>query len=390
VRLGARVLPAAALLVTAWATACADPEPRASGPTRIGAGVASADVAGAAAQVQRYRALPEFVPPGPAFNALAAARRKTIFEIPITSEVPFIAAVEEGMRQAAEVVGARLVVYPNQGEPSQWAQGIMTAIAQKADAITLFAQNPNLVGPQIRLAEQAGIPVIVVRTTGENEPCQADPQGRPYGTACIPGPFEQAGRLEADWVIAATGGEADVLVITASDANSTVSLLQGLRDEFATRCPTCQVRYIDVPIPQWADRVQTEVHSALLADPGINWIIPIYDSMSRYVRPAILAAAATGRVRIATFNGTPFVLKMLQDDQSVEMDVGENLAWVGWATMDQAFRILAGAPPVRSEHTPLRVFDDGNVDEAGRPPRLDEGYGRAFIAGYKRLWGVRG
>jgi ribose transport system substrate-binding protein len=315
---------------------------------------------------------------------------KTVFEIPITSEVPFITAVEEGMGQAAAAVGARLVVYPNQGEPSHWAQGISTAIAQQADAITLFAQNPELLGPAIRQAEEAGIPVVVVRTTGEDEPCPTDPRGRRYGTTCIPGPFEQAGRLEADWVIKETGGRGHVLVVTSSDATSTVSLLEGLKDEFATRCPGCRVRFVDVPIPQWADRVQTEVASALLADPGIDYVIPIYDSMSQYVQPAILAAGAAGRVRIATFNGTPFVLKMLQEGDIVRMDVGENLAWVGWATMDQVFRLVAGQEPVRSQHTPLRVFDDTNVDEAGRPPRLDEGYGRAFVAGYQQLWGVAG
>ena len=373
---------AASALAATFVAACGGKEPQADRAEGM------ADVAGAAAQIEKYKAIPEFVPPGPPFDAAGEVRGKTIFEIPITSEVPFITAVEEGMRQAAELVGAKLVVYPNQGEPSQWAQGIRTAIAQKADAITLFAQNPELLGPQIEQAEQAGIPVIVVRTTGEDEPCQADPEGDVYGTTCIPGPFEQAGRLEVDWVIKETGGDANVLVITASDANSTVSLLEGMKDEFETRCPACKVRYVDVPIPQWADRVQTEVQSALLADPGINYVIPIYDSMSQYVRPAILAAGATDRVRISTFNGTPFVLRLLQDDDIVQMDVGENLAWVGWATMDQAFRVIAGEEPVESEHTPLRVFDDGNIAEAGTPPELDTGYGDAFVSGYKTLWGV--
>jgi ribose transport system substrate-binding protein len=330
------------------------------------------------------------MPPGPAFDAVGTARGKTIFEIPITSEVPFITAVEEGMRQAAEAVGARLVVYPNQGEPSQWAQGIRAAIAQKADVITLFAQNPALLGPQIAEAEAAGIPVVVVRTTGEEEPCQANPRGEPYGTACVPGPFEQAGRLEADWVIKETGGTANVLVVTARDARSTVPLLEALESEFAERCPDCRVRYVDVPIPEWATRLRGEVQAALVRDPTINYLIPIYDSMSQYAVPALRATGAADRVKIATFNGTPFVLELLQEEDVVAMDVGENLAWLGWATMDQAFRLIAGEEPVRSEHTPLRVFTDANVDETGRPPELDKGYGDAFVEGYKRLWGVTG
>ena len=348
-----------------------------------------ADLAAVEAEIDEYRAVPDFVPPGPAFDG-SAARGKTVFEIPITSEVPFITAVEEGMRQAAEAVGATLVVYPNQGEPSQWAQGIAAAIAQKADVITLFAQNPALLGPQIAQAERAGIPVVVVRTSGEEEPCQADSSGEAYGTACVPGPFEQAGRLEADWVIRETDGRANVLVVTASDARSTVPLLEGLEGAFEQRCPGCRVRFVDVPIPEWAARLQREVQAALVRDPAIDYVIPIYDSMSQYVVPALRATGAAARVKIATFNGTPFVLEMLQEEDIVAMDVGENLAWLGWATMDQALRLIAGEQPVRSTRTPLRVFTDANIDETGQPPELDRGYGDTFVDGYKRLWGVAG
>jgi ribose transport system substrate-binding protein len=372
-----------AALILSLAAAC-------GGDSDDSGGTRDADVAGAEAMIAEYTAIPKFVAPGPAFDAMGKVAGKTVFEIPITSEVPFITAVEEGMRQAADVVGAKLVVYPNQGEPSQWAQGIRTAIAQDADAITLFAQNPALLGPQIEQAEEAGIPVIVVRTSGEEEPCQRDPGGEVYGTTCVPGPFEQAGRLEADWVIADSGGDANVLVITSNDARSTIPLLKGLRAEFANKCPACEVRYVDVPIPDWSVRVQTEVQSALLREPEIDYVIPIYDSMSRYVVPGLRASNATDRVKLSTFNGTPFVLEMLQDEDVVRMDVGENLAWVGWATMDQAFRAIAGIAPAKSEHTPLRVFDDSNIDDTGRPPKLDQGYGDAFVRGYRELWQVAG
>jgi len=126
-----------------------------------------------------------------------------------------------------------------------------------------------------------------------------------------------------------------------------------------------------------------------VGDPSIDYVIPTYDSMSQYAVPAILAARAAGRVRIATFNGTPFVLKLLEDGDVVSMDAGESLSWLGWASMDQAFRVIADEKPVPSEHTPLRVFDDGNVGETGRPPRPDMGYSTAYVDGYRKLWGVR-
>ena len=294
------------------------------------------------------------------------------------------------MKEAVGVVGAKLVVYTNQGTPSQWAQGIRTAISQHAAAITLFAQNPALLGPQIAQAMKAGIPVVVLRTTGEREGCQTDARGTRYGTTCVPGPFEQAGRLEADWAIAKSNGKADVLVVTSNDARSTRPLMRGLRDEFRRRCPACKVTVVDVPIPQWASRIGTEVQSALVRDKNIDFVIPIYDSMSQFAVPAIRAAGAVGRVTISTFNGTPFVLKLMEQGDVVAMDAGENLSWLGWAAMDQTFRVIAGEEPVRSEHTPLRVFSDDNVAVAGRPPSQDAGYGRAYVDGYRKLWGVGG
>jgi ribose transport system substrate-binding protein len=332
-------------------------------------------------QLSMFRGLPAFRPPGPAFDARHALRGKRIFEIPITSEVPFVAAVERGMRQAAEEVGAKLVVFPNQGAPSQWAQGIRTAISRKADVIVLLAQDPKLIGPQIEQARGAHIPVVVLRTTGEDEPC-------PPGTVCIPGPFELAGRLEADFVASDGGGGSHVLVVTSNDAPSTGPLVRGLRDEFRKRCPDCTLRFANVPIADWATKLRTEVQSALVREPRTDYVIPIYDSMSQFAVPAIVASHRN--VKISTFNGTPFVLRMIQDDDVVAMDVGEDLAWVGWASMDQAFRVIAHERPVRSENTPLRVFDDGNVDEAGRPPRFDRGYGTPYVGGYRKLWGLTG
>jgi ribose transport system substrate-binding protein len=350
----------------------------------------AAGLAAARQELARFRAAPAFVAPGPAFAARARLQGKRIFEIPITSSVPFVGAVEQGMRQATSVVGAQLVVYTNEGQPSQWAQGIATAIAQRASAIVLLAQDPQLVRPQIAMARQAGIPVVVLRTTGEGEPCPSESAGPMIATACVPGPFETAGRLEADAVIAQSHGTADALVITSKDAHSTEPLLRGLQQELRLRCPACRTRLVDVPIPEWATRIRTEVQSALVRDPNIDYVVPIYDSMSQFAVPAIAASAAAGRVKIDTFNGTPFVLKLLQDRNVVAMDAGESLAWVGWASMDQVFRVLAGERPASTEHTPLRVFDATNAGEAGHPPRFDTGYGSAYVDGYRKLWGASG
>jgi ribose transport system substrate-binding protein len=127
------------------------------------------------------------------------------------------------------------------------------------------------------------------------------------------------------------------------------------------------------------------VQSALQADPSINYIIPIYDSMSQFVVPAITITGKKDSVKIATFNGTPFVLGFVQQG-SVEMDIGENLDWIGHAIMDAEMRILCGLEPVKDPKIPFYIFDSSNAANAGKPPQLSVGYGDAYLAGYAQQW----
>jgi ribose transport system substrate-binding protein len=108
--------------------------------------------------------------------------------------------------------------------------------------------------------------------------------------------------------------------------------------------------------------------------------------MCQFVVPAITAAHRVGQVHVATYNGTPFVLKDIQDGDIVRMDVGENLEWLGWADMDAAMRVLAGLKPPTDEQTALRMFTKDNVNSAGKPPAVNRGLGSAYVGGYNRLW----
>ena len=142
------------------------------------------------------------------------------------------------------------------------------------------------------------------------------------------------------------------------------------------------------PVPEWATRIQPAVQSAILANPDLNYILPIYDSMSQFVVPAITITNARDRVKIATFNGTPFVLRMVQDGQ-VEMNIGENLDWIGRAIIDAEMRGLCGLELVKDPHIPLYIFDSSNVHTAGKPPMPSIGYGMDYIVEYEKLWGLR-
>jgi len=38
---------------------------------------------------------------------------------------------------------------------------------------------------------------------------------------------------------------------------------------------------------------------------------------------------------------------------------------------------------------PFYIFDASNVKDAGVPAQFDQGYGKDYVAGYRRLWGLQ-
>jgi ribose transport system substrate-binding protein len=343
-------------------------------------GAATSSYSGAQANLAKYRAVPKFVAPGPAFEAKKAAG-KTLFVIPASSQVPFVATIDNHIKRIAGGLGIKVKSWENQGQPSQWVQGMNAAVAQKASAIVLLAGNdPAALQPQIKAAKAKGIPTIVAHLYDENQPSAPNVGG------LINIPYKIAGQLIADQAIADTKGKANALVVTINQVKSTVPMVAGIKGEFAKYCQGCKLRYTDVTIADIATKIQPNVQAALTADPSINYVICLYDSAEApFALAAIRAAGRTGKVKISTFNGTPEMLKLVKQGQ-IAMDVGENLEWIGYAIVDQAARIMIGIAPVKSEHVPVRVFDSSNIAQAG--PKFTSGWGTSYVSGYKKLWGT--
>ena len=144
---------------------------------------------------------------------------------------------------------------------------------------------------------------------------------------------------------------------------------------------------INIPVADWNTKTQGEVQSALQADPTIDYVYLLYDAMVAGAVPAVETLGKSGKVKIGSYNGSPFALDFIAKGDIVAMNVGEDTVGIGYASMDQAFRILLGKPQVETR-TPIRVWDDTNVSEAGAPAKSGVGYGNAFPDGYRKLWGL--
>lgn len=379
----AGALALAAVLVASGCGGASD----AAGASDVSEADVTAGVTAAQASLDEYTEDPAFTLQADPFPMKDIAG-KTIFTIPTNSENPYNVAVDEESKEVAEQYGATWVEYTNQGQPTQWSTGVEQAVNQSADLIVLSQGiDPTLIAPSLQKAKAAGIPVLLTHTLLRGE--EVDPAIADLITAYTDAPLAQANRLTVDWMTTQTEGDGHALIITSNEVPPAEAEVEAMQDELATVCPRCTAKVVNVPVTDWATKIQSEVQSALSADPAINFILPIYDSMSLYAQAGVVAAGKKGQVEISSVNGTPAVLKIQQDEGIVTMNVGESIPWLAWATMDQAGRLLLGLDPVAdgAQETPLKLITADNIDETGTPPQADLGYGTAYVDGYTALWG---
>jgi ribose transport system substrate-binding protein len=339
------------------------------------------DLAYFKAQLEPYRERPNFVAAGPAFDAKHCMAGKKILTIPVTAANPFNLNIYKGMVKAAKAVGFELVQYENQGQPAQWAQGVNHAINNKFHLIDMVGgTDPRVLVPQMQAAKQAGIPTVASHYSGLEQTVE-------LASHAVPIDYFKAGQLLIDWAAVETQGKLNGLLVYSTGPLSTDSMMAGIDAEMA-KCPGCKLQKKNILVTEWATRIQPTVQAALLADPTINYIVVMYDSMSQFVVPAVEIVGAQKRAPIVAFNGTDFVIGLVQQGK-VAMDIGENLDWVGYAIVDAEMRILCGLQPVKDPKIPFYLFTEANAKDAGVPPEPSMGYGDAYVEGYLKLWGVK-
>jgi ribose transport system substrate-binding protein len=355
-----------------------------------GSAAANCELTPIAEKLAQFTAEPEFVAPGPAFDA-SKAQGKTVFNIPLSSSNQFDNAITGASEDAAEKAGVNFVNWPNQGSPAEWVQGMNAAISQGADLILLEGSpDPKLLGPQIAEAEAAGIPVVSAHLFDVSQAEEA--MNSDLGlSAIMPAHHNRAGELMADYIINASKCDVNALFVTADD----VSASQGIEDSFVAELEevcgdSCSAKVVNVPIASWGQKIPGEVQSALTANPNINWVVPVYAAGMQGVLSGVRQANATDRVKSVSYGGTASTNQMIQDGDVIIAQIGESPEWNGWANMDVALRLLSGVEALEDENVPQRIIDTENVDDTGTPPAEGAGFGpaSAYEDGYLTLWGV--
>lgn len=373
-------------LVVVTAVACCGSIAGASGRSGLGKhGLSSADVKALEAALAAARQPTAWTAPGPAFK-VGSLKGKTIWLLN-DAQNQWADNFADGVRAATKAAGLKYAQGSGGPGGTNDAQAIEAAVNEHVDAIIEIA-TPTLVASALSKAKAAHIPVILGFDGDAHLPTAQEKALGIVATAdyC----YSCTGYIAAEYEILAHGGQVHSQVDQFHGQVSSDTIAQGWVKALKHYCPrTCSTSFVNLTLA--GNYIQSVQSATQVAAQGgnINSLFSVYDFLMAFQLPELTAAGATNRIDLTSENADLAQMQELAQGGAVKANVGNPVAWDGWAAVDQALRALKGLPPVENEHLPVRLFDSTNMRSVDLTKNPATWYGTtAFASDYEKLWGV--
>jgi ABC-type sugar transport system substrate-binding protein len=376
------------LLVTGCAiaaTACGSSSP--SGTNSPSAKDAAVDTSGiatakasVAAALTEPTKIPETIP-------LPRAPKKGIKVIFLTCSAAACSLLNPGFIAAAKALGwDPTVITYNSATPGA---AVQQAINEGYKYIATTSITLSTITPQVQEAKAKGIAIFGAYTADT-------PQGASnglYGVAEDGASDYKSGELEADWMIANSGGRADAVYVDIPLYPSLVLQGQGTAAEFAKLCPSCKYATLPVSVTQLASgQVPAAIVTYLQAHPSVNYLYISFQDLDTGVYAALRTADLTGRVKIVGTEAQAAELHEIVSGQETMWTIAPE-PYVMWAVVDWMARLSEGvltpAALAASDEGPEFIVDTPaaatamlGVDDGNWPGPTN------YQAQYEKLWHV--
>jgi ribose transport system substrate-binding protein len=195
------------------------------------------------------------------------------------------------------------------------------------------------------------------------------------------------GRDKSAIAIAATKGEAKVMLLDVPDLVTVAALTDGFEEGMAA-CTTCEiVTTVDLTtLDQVNGVVEQKMTAALARHPQVDTIFQSTDGLFLTgVQTAILNSGHAADLLVVGSEG------FLSNLDAIRSGSGQNIAmafdsrWEAWASVDAMNRAFAGAEQVHGGQGYIYVDATTNMPASGAwDSNID------FRAAFKTLWGVGG
>jgi ribose transport system substrate-binding protein len=366
-----------ALVLTA--AACGDGE-SSTNPSASGSSSATATSAIDALYAGTFKA-PEATGP-------VAQKGKKVLVVNTGTQAPTGGEQAAAVAEVAKILGWNAEVFDGKFEPATYQEGIRQAIAQKVDAIWLFAIDCPLVSAALQEAKAAGIPVF----GQEAADCiDVDKSGAKLfndNLQYVEGDFLAWGRglgaAQADWIVAQVGQNANVIEFAVPSLIITQALSEGFNTQMAT-CTTCKVTKVDIALTDFGPQLQSKFETALLRNPQANALAVSFDDlMTLGGASAVMGSGRNSELQVIAGTGFDANNELIRTDAGQDAGYGYDISYETWAAADMINRYFAGDKQAPSG-VGLQVYDRDN----GLPP-AGENFSTSvdYQSVYEKTWGA--
>ena len=243
----------------------------------------------------------------------------------------FGTALRKAAETKAQEIGIKMDYFNANGDIATQLTQIESAISNKYDAIILQSTDATGVNDAVDNIKAAGIPLVVV-----NMMCSNDAYDVYVGSNDV-----EAGRLQGEWLLEKTGGEAKIgLLLVYMGCSTQIERFQGLKEAFLDKAPDAEI-VIQADGKAQRDEGMRIMEDWLLAYPEIDVIAAQNDSMALGAMQAILAANKKDDIIIAGVDADPDAVQAIIDG-TFDMTVFQDANGQGSTAVETAVGLIQG------------------------------------------------
>jgi ribose transport system substrate-binding protein len=271
----------------------------------------------------------------------------------LTREHEFYRDLEAGLKDAADKQGYQLTVTSGDFDLAKQQSQIENFVVQRMDAIIVCPADSKGIAPAIEQANSAGIPVFTADIAAQG--------GRVVSH--VASDNLAGGRLAADFIARAIGGEGSVGIIGQQEVQTGLDRENGFKEELAAKHPNVKVVAV-LNGGGVRDRSLKAAEDMLQGNSGIKAIFGINDDSAL---GALSAAEARGRndLVIVGYDATPEAVRAIQRGSQLKADVAQQPRDLGAKTIDVIRTHFSGGQAPASISVPVKIVDAESLKASG-------------------------
>lgn len=297
----------------------------------------------------------------------------------VQCSIPACTQLGEALQEGTDALGWELDIIDGGITPESIKAAWAEAARRSPDAVIASGFPRVVFEEELQDVADQGIPVIDINVT--------DPAEDGI-TAVIQGAdtYGPNGALQADYVLADAGEEANTLFVTTSAFPVVGVRTEGFQEEYERLCPDCELDIMEADPADFGDQLVTQIVAELQANPDINHVVAGVSDMVTGLTGALAGAGLSDQVTVSTHDINPALAEDIAGDTALRATVMMENVDMMWQSLDVLVRhFLDQDISVSADAEPnLWIVDQDGMEGFDEPYPVVEDY----QAQYEELWGI--